>query len=187
MKCSNCESTVDDDAMFCSNCGSKLSNFVEKPGITTSSSDTLISSQPDDNSGRRGKSDQKVKGKFFYGKARYAHEVANVVNNFLISNNLETQIIEANSEIIVQGKKKPNILNKALGLDEAATVGISVEGDDVKVTICGAKWADKAVSAAISLLVFQPLIVTAGWGAYKQKKLFSEVEKEIEKFLLSKG
>jgi hypothetical protein len=178
---------VDEDAMFCSNCGSKLSNFIEKPGITTSSSDTLRSSHPDDNGGKRGKSEQKVRAKFFYGKARYAHEVANVVSRFLSSNNLETQIIEADSEIIVQGKKKPNILNKALGLDEAITVGISVEGDDVKVTVGGAKWADKAVGATIGLLVFAPVLLTAGWGTYKQKKLYSEVEEEIEKFLSSKG
>lgn len=187
MKCSNCDSIVDEDALFCSNCGSKLSNSIEKPVITTSSSDTLKSSHLDDNGGKRGKSEQKVKAKFFYGKARYAHEVANVVNRFLISNNLETQIIEANSEIIVQGKKKPNILNKALGLDEAVTVGISVEGNDVRVTVGGAKWADKAVAVAISWFIFAPTIVTAGWGAYKQKKLYSEVEEEIEKFLLSKG
>lgn len=187
MKCLNCESIVDEDAIFCSNCGSKLSNFIEKPETLASHLNTLGSSNPDDYSGKRGKSEQKVRAKFFYGKARYAHEVANIVDRFLISNNLETQIIEANSEIIVQGKKKSNIFNKALGLDEAVTVGISVEADDVKVTVGGAKWADKAVGATIGFFVFPPALLTAGWGTYKQRKLYSEVEDEIEKFLISKG
>jgi hypothetical protein len=59
----------------------------------------------DDHSGTRGKAQQKVRTRFFYGKARYAHEVDKIVNRFLISSDLETQIIEVNNEIVVQGKK----------------------------------------------------------------------------------
>jgi hypothetical protein len=82
--------------------------------------------------------------------------------------------------------KKPNIFNKALGLDQAVTVGISVEGNDIRVTIGGAKWADKAVGAAIGFFVFTLILLTTGWGAYKQNQIFSKVEKEIEEFLPSK-
>lgn len=186
MKCSICESMVDGCAIFCPNCGSKLSDFVEIPTVDISSSGVSEFRDMDDHSGTRGKAQQKVRTRFFYGKARYAHEVDKIVNRFLISNDLETQIIEVNNEIVIQGKKKPNIFNKALGLDQAVTVGISVEGNDIKVTIGGAKWADKAVGAAIGFFVFAPILLTTGWGAYKQNQIFSKVEKEIEEFLSSK-
>lgn len=186
MKCSNCESIIDKDAIFCFNCGSKISKLEEKSDATSSSPNNSGFGNPDEYSGTRGKSQEKVRTKFFYGKARYAHEVDKIVNRFLISRDLKTQIIEANNEIIIQGKKKPNVLNKALGLDQAVTVGISVEGDDIKVTVGGAKWIDKAVGATIGMFIFAPVLLTAGWGTYKQRQLFSEIEKEVEKFLSSR-
>lgn len=186
MKCPNCESIVDEDAFFCSNCGSKISNSDQKSDANSSSSNNSGYSNTDDYSGTRGKSQEKARTKFFYGKARYAHEVDKIVNRFLISRDLETQIIEVNNEIIVQGKKKSNVFNKALGLDQAVTVGISVEGNDIKLTVGGAKWVDKAVGATIGLFVFAPVLLTAGWGTYKQRQLFSQIEEEVEKFLSSR-
>lgn len=188
MKCTNCGSLIDEDARFCPKCGSQLFNPSKKPVNISQPShlDNSVPSNLDDDIGTRGNSKQKIRTKYFYSKARHAHEVGKIVNRFLISQNLETQIIDVNSEIIVQGKKKPNIFNKALGLDQSVTVGISIEGNDIKVTIGGAKWIDKAVGAAIGLVVFAPVLLTAGWGTYKQKQLFSRIEEEIEKFLSSK-
>ena len=136
MKCSKCESVIDEDAIICSNCGSKLSNPVE---------DTSGFSDLDDHNGVRKKSQPKAHTKFFYGKARYTHEVSKLVDRFLISHDLETQIIENNNEIIVQGKKKSNIIIQVLGMDQSVTVGISVEGNDIQITMGHAKWIDKAV------------------------------------------
>jgi hypothetical protein len=187
MKCSNCGSIIEGEARFCPDCGLPLTAPTETLAAVPKPLPSKITGfdDPNENSGIRGQQ-QKGQTKFFYGKARYAHELAQVIERFLISNNLETQIIEADKELIIQGKQKPNVFKKALGLDQAATVGVSVEGNDIKVTIGGAKWIDKAAGAAIGWLIFWPALATAGWGAFKQKQLFSKIEIEIEHFLLAK-
>ena len=123
-KCTNCEAIIDGDATFCPNCGSNLKNLSEASSespITPSS--PLARFNPhlhdenldlDESGGTRGHSQQKVHTKFFYSKARYAHELDQIIQRFLASKNLETKIIEADNEIIVQGNKKSNIFNSIL-------------------------------------------------------------------------
>lgn len=122
----------------------------------------------------------------FRGKAEFASEVVAVVERSLMSKELQTQVVELESETIVQGQQKPSMLRKALGMDQAITVNIVTDGNDLKVTVGGAKWMDKAVGVGVGMLVFAPILLTAGWGAYKQKQLFDEVGSEIARYLESR-
>ena len=129
-----------------------------------------------------------VKGRvrYFYGKSQHASDVANIAERFLISENLETQILQAKDTIIVQGKPKPGFWKKAVGLSQAATAWISPEGNDLKITLGGAKWGDKVSGAAIGLILFVPVLFVTGWGVYKQEQLFTRLEKDIESYLATK-
>ena len=57
----------------------------------------------------------------------------------------------------------------------------------MNVTIGEGQWSDKICAGAIGLFIAWPLAITAGLGAYKQKKLPEEVFRVIENFIVSDG
>lgn len=57
----------------------------------------------------------------------------------------------------------------------ATTVELTVNGTQLNVTLGEGQWADKLGAGAVGLFLLWPLAVTAGIGAYKQKKLPSEI------------
>lgn len=75
---------------------------------------------------------------------------------------------------------------KFTGLGKALQVQIlpSSGGSEVIVNIGMGEWADKVGAAAVGLIFFTPLAVTAAIGAYGQNKLPSEIFECIEKFLV---
>lgn len=137
-----------------------------------------------DYNGRRGEQEQ-GEIKYFYGKAGFVDEVAKTVENYLRSKKMKTQVIRGNDGIIIQGKKYSNIVGTVLGIEKAATVVVLAEGRELKLVIGGAKWIDKGLGLAIGVFV-HPILLTAGWGTYKQKRLLSDIEKEVERFLQSR-
>lgn len=166
MHCNACHSDNEPGANFCAHCG----NPLDAP----------------DGPDTRGDSGSKGKTKFFYGKAKYLKEAVRVADRFLASQGLVTQEVESGPDLILQGKMKPNIFKKALGLDQAVTVSFASDRGDLKMTIGGAKWIDKAAGAGVGWFIFAPAILTTGWGIYKQKRLFENVESELEAYLASK-
>jgi len=179
MQCKECQSELQEGAKFCMNCGTPLQ--------TEQSSEIMeIEQDQSTDRGTRGSQQQTGKTKFFYGKAKYLKDTVKVTERFLISKALITQVLESGIETILQGKKKPNFLRQAAGLDQAVTVNFSTDGNDLKATIGGAKWVDKAVGAGIGMLVFAPALLTAGWGIYQQQKLYTQIESEIVEFLKTK-
>ena len=185
MNCPHCQASVAAVAKFCHSCGESLNQQV---GATdTESVQTFVRTvDRDGHTGTRGQHRESGEVRFHYGAACHAHETVRIVERFLDSQDLQTQIIDHGTEIVVQGKRKPNLIRRAMGLDRAVTVIISVEGQDMKTVVGGAKWIDKAAGAAISCFVFVPALLVTGWGVYKQRQLFSRVESEIDAFLASR-
>lgn len=179
MKCKKCQTEIEDIAKFCPSCGNK----VESPAPAEEET-VQFSSERNRSDGIRG-SQQSARIRTFYNKAEYAKDTVKVIERFLKDNDMETQIIENGEEIIIQGKRRQNILRTVLGLDMAVTIGLTVEGNDIRTTIGGAKWFDKAAGAVIGIYLIAPLL-TAGWGVYKQQQLFTQVEREIDSFLSSR-
>lgn len=186
MYCQECGKPVEEEAVFCSNCGILLDSTKENSQDPVSSFSTEIIEKKEDNyNGKRGDAESKGNKKYFYGDAVYASEVGRIAQRFLQSKDMETQIIEG-EKIVVQGRKKSGLIRKMAGLELSATVQIVPEGNDLLIVTGNAQWLDKAVGGVIGLCLFAPFFVTAGWGAYQQHKLFPQIEKEIENFLATK-
>ena len=66
------------------------------------------------------------------------------------------------------------------GMRLAVTVQMTVMGNQLNVNIGEGQWSDKIGAGAIGLFVAWPLAITAGMGAFKQKKLPGEVFQVIE-------
>ena len=82
--------------------------------------------------------------------------------------------------------KEESTWKKFTGLGKALQVQIlpSSGNGEVIVNIGMGEWADKVGAAAVGLIFFTPLAVTAAIGAYGQNKLPSEIFECIEKFLI---
>lgn len=128
----------------------------------------------------------------FPGHARHLKEVGQFVRGLLAREGLETQELGDDKSLMIQGKeavtqKWKKALRTGLGLESAVSVTMAAKGRDLEVTIGAGKWMDKAIGGAIGAFVFWPAAVTAGWGVYKQKQLFTRLEREIGTFLAAKG
>jgi predicted nucleic acid-binding Zn ribbon protein len=192
VKCPNCNSEIDDDVKFCSNCGfktkvinlcpicgikiesgikfcgncgSKLNDQINRSFGTISQTSTLKS----------GSTKQRV----YSNKASQLNNASEIVKNILDNENLEYQEIPESNAILIQARKAPNIFKTALGLEIAASIKLSKINDDLVVDIGGGKWIDKAAGGAIFLFVFWPTIITTAWGIYIQQQLFMKIDNAL--------
>ena len=69
----------------------------------------------------------------------------------------------------------------------AVTVQMAVMENGLNVTVGEGQWSDKIGAGAIGLFVAWPLAITAGMGAFKQKKLPAEIFQVIENCIMSGG
>jgi TIR domain len=124
--------------------------------------------------------------------ARHIDELSRFLEGVFEREDLETQAIPQDSNVVIQARKKPvakwkQALKSGLGLDLAVTVLLKPTGEALQVTIMPSKWADKAAGAAIGLLYFWPAAVTTGWGLVSVQQLIDRVEKRIQVFFTEKG
>ncbi|MBQ2663373.1 MAG: zinc ribbon domain-containing protein [Clostridia bacterium] len=99
-----------------------------------------------------------------------------------------TQAGQTTEGYLVQGKQEADIWKKFSGTDQAITVQMFKAGDILNVTCGFGKWSDKIGAGFVGTFVaFAPLAITAAIGAYRQKKLPSEIFDYMEKFILSGG
>jgi hypothetical protein len=127
----------------------------------------------------------------FPGKARYQQAICELVKRVLEADKLQTQLLVDAQSRIVQGQqpltqKWKKALRTTFGLESAVSVTVTAKGRDLAVTIGAGKWVDKALGGAIGVFVFWPAAFTAGWGFYKQKQLFTRIERDIRTFLSAK-
>lgn len=114
------------------------------------------------------------------------NSLAQAVENFLhYEKGLETQSGQTQQGYVVQGRQGSDGWKTISGTSMAITVQFVQVGENVNVSIGDSKWSDKVGAGAIGLFVFWPLAVTAGYGAYKQKKLPEEIFSVIEKTIFS--
>jgi RNA polymerase subunit RPABC4/transcription elongation factor Spt4 len=97
----------------------------------------------------------------------------------------QTQVMPtANGGATIQARKE-DTLRKIAGMSSALTVNIAFEGDYVGVEVGGAKWADKGAAGAVGALIFFPVLITAGVGAYQQSQLQSKAWQFIDQYIKS--
>lgn len=188
MRCSYCQAPVENDSKYCSSCGAKQKDIYaynlqtnNQKGLPCIPRPGLREPSPA-NSKQQG---LKGSSNYYYNKANHLNGAVRALERFLCSNNMVTQIVEDGNEKILQGKMKPNLFKKVAGLDHAVTICFVREGNDVRVTIGGAKWLDKAKGVIVGWFFFAPVFVSSGWGIYKQQQLFKRVRKELDGYFLS--
>ncbi len=82
--------------------------------------------------------------------------------------------------------RETSTLKRFTGLGKALQVQIVPKNDnEVIVNIGMGEWADKIGAAAVGMVLFMPLAITAAIGAYGQNKLPDEILNCIEKFIHS--
>ena len=107
--------------------------------------------------------------------------VANAVEAFLsAAKGMEVQSAETTEGYVVQGRQEKDGWKTIAGMRMATTVQMIRMDDNLNVTVGQGEWSDKIGAGALGWFIAWPLAVTAGVGAYKQKKLPEETEQYIE-------
>ena len=100
---------------------------------------------------------------------------------------MEIQSAPVEHGCIIQATQKKDTLKMLVGMRLATTVQLVVSGENLNVVIGEGQWADKLGAGAVGLFLAWPLAVTAGIGAYQQKKLPEDVLNVISRTLMSPG
>ena len=113
--------------------------------------------------------------------------VASHVDHYLRANQgLQVQGASNGEECVLQCRQEKDGWKTVSGMRLATTVQITrTASDNINVTIGISEWSDKIGAGVAGMLLFWPLAVTAGIGAYKQKKLPEEIFRCIENYLIS--
>jgi hypothetical protein len=112
--------------------------------------------------------------------------LVNVLETHFGAEGYEVQHIGSGDDVGVQIRKK-GLGRAALGLQQALTVRIKKEGQQTRVSLGQAKWADKAGVEIIGALVFWPLMIPATYGVVKQSQLPRKVQAVIDDYVTSHG
>ncbi len=106
---------------------------------------------------------------------------------FCTEKGMDVQSSQTTDGYVMQASQPKDGWKTLTGMRLAVTVQMAVAGDQLNVSIGEGQWSDKIGAGAIGLFVAWPLAITAGMGAYKQKKLPSEVFQVIENTIMTGG
>ncbi len=117
-----------------------------------------------------------------------AQTVVNRLDSFFRGEKgMEVQSSQTTDGYIMQASQPKDGWKTLTGMRLAVTVQMAVTGEQMNVTVGEGQWSDKIGAGAIGLFVAWPLAITAGMGAFKQKKLPAEIFQVIENCILSAG
>lgn len=106
---------------------------------------------------------------------------------FRTEKGMDVQSSQTTDGYVMQASQPKDGWKTLTGMRLAVTVQMAVAGDQLNVSIGEGQWSDKIDAGAIGLFVAWPLAITAGMGAYKQKKLPFEVFQVIENTIMTGG
>lgn len=106
---------------------------------------------------------------------------------FRTEKGMEVQNSETTEGYVIQASQPKDGWKTLTGMRLAVTVQMTVMGNQLNVNIGEGQWSDKIGAGAICLFVAWPLAITAGMGAFKQKKLPGEVFQVIETTIMTGG
>ncbi len=125
---------------------------------------------------------------FRLGEGMRLQMVVDAVQNFLSgTKGMEIQSSATTDGYVIQGSQAKDGWKTISGMRLAITVRMVLMSDTLNVTIGEGQWADKIGAGALAWFVAWPLAITAGLGAYNQKKLPAEIFDVIEKSILAGG
>lgn len=106
---------------------------------------------------------------------------------FKTEKGMEVQSSQTTDGYVMQASQPKDGWKTLTGMRLAVTVQMAVMENGLNVTVGEGQWSDKIGAGAIGLFVAWPLAITAGMGAFKQKKLPSEIFQVIENCIMSGG
>lgn len=106
---------------------------------------------------------------------------------FRTEKGMDVQSSQTTDGYVMQASQPKDGWRTLTGMRLAVTVQMAAAGDQLNVSIGEGQWSDKIGAGAIGLFVAWPLAITAGMGAYKQKKLPFEVFQVIENTIMTGG
>lgn len=106
---------------------------------------------------------------------------------FRTEKGMEVQSSETTEGYVMQASQPKDGWKTLTGMRLAVTVQMTAMGNQLNVNIGEGQWSDKIGAGAIGLFVAWPLAITAGMGAFKQKKLPGEVFQVIETTIMTGG
>lgn len=102
--------------------------------------------------------------------------VATRLENFFRSEKgMEVQSSQTTDGYVMQASQPKDGWKTLTGMRLAVTVQMTVMENHLNVTVGEGQWSDKIGAGAIGLFIAWPLAITAGMGAFKQKKLPAEI------------
>ncbi len=172
MYCSNCGTTVSEQARYCPNCGS-----VVEPA-------TYEANEPlEDRSGSESRMNTEQ-----YRTRRFnipRHEIGNLIDHlrtWLRFENFDTQLVETEDGGLLLQTAKRGGWRKLVGMDTAVNVLLYSHENVLTVHIGAGRWLDKAVAGGVGIFLVWPLAITAGFGAYEQMRLPDRIFDQIDGF-----
>lgn len=106
---------------------------------------------------------------------------------FRTEKGMEVQSSPTADGYVMQASQPKDGWKTITGMRLAVTVQITVMENQINVMVGEGQWSDKIGAGAIGLFVAWPLAITAGMGAFKQKKLPAEIFQVIENCIMSGG
>ncbi len=106
---------------------------------------------------------------------------------FRTEKGMEVQSSQTADGYVMQASQPKDGWKTITGMRLAVTVQITVMENQINVMVGEGQWSDKIGAGAIGLFVAWPLAITAGMGAFKQKKLPAEIFQVIENCIMSGG
>ena len=106
---------------------------------------------------------------------------------FCTEKGMEVQSSQTTEGYVMQASQPKDGWKTLTGMRLAVTVQMTVMGNQLNVNIGEGQWSDKIGAGAIGLFVAWSLAITAGMGAFKQKKLPGEVFQVIETTIMTGG
>lgn len=100
---------------------------------------------------------------------------------------MEVQSTSTAEGYIMQASQPKDGWKTISGMRLAVTVQLTVMDRMLNVTVGEGEWSDKIGAGALGLFIAWPLAITAGMGAFKQKKLPAEIFQVVETCIMSGG
>ena len=112
---------------------------------------------------------------------------ARLENFFRTEKSMEVQSSKTVDGFVMQASQPKDGWKTLAGMRLAVSVQMTETQGQLTVTVGEGQWSDKIGAGAVGLFVAWPLAITAGMGAYKQKKLPGEVFQVIETTIMTGG
>lgn len=112
---------------------------------------------------------------------------ARLENFFRSEKGMEVQSSQTTDGYVMQASQPKDGWKTLTGMQLAVTVQMAVMENHLNVTVGEGQWSDKIGAGAIGLFIAWPLAITAGMGAFKQKKLPAEIFQVIENCIMTGG